>query len=507
MAVINPQNPGTTEIQSPLIAGITQALYKISDILSMQTKTVSDAPLTAVAIDNSDQNKNRIYEDSTSGRLWLPNPEPVIKKNNVQIHPDTDFFTIDYLGGSITFTSETKPSDTDTLTFSATCITNSSEVISLLNTNISAALSSAQRYKGSYNSITDLQAAVTNPTQGDFALLMDSIAFFAWSGTEWKDTRSIEDLSNYYTKGETDNLLTYKEPVINAYSETSSADNFYYSGNKSWKDVREAARNSPLTGISFSDTSDVTANDTVLSATGKLQAKTKQVESKAFITGSGAPTQSTQGVVGQRYVDTSNGDEYVNVSSSSGNYVWERKDLSKIPNATATLSGSNVAITSNGDFNNIYFYAPSDFSASHTYTFNGSTITLRDLNNNAIQDAWKSGSPVNIIIKSNVGYFVSESYKINSLEGEIQGAYADAATALSVAQSALPKSGGTLTGSVVAMTSPAEGTAQIRNAVVVASTVTDEEIESLSVPAGTIVFRREEEEQSSGGGSGGGLID
>ena len=55
----------------------------------------------------------------------------------------------------------------------------------------------------------------------------------------------------------------------------------------------------------------------------------------------------------------------------------------------------------------------------------------------------------------------------------------------------LPVSGGTLTGSVVAMTSPAEGTAQIRNAVVVASTVTDEEIESLSVPAGTIVFREE----------------
>lgn len=67
-------------------------------------------------------------------------------------------------------------------------------------------------------------------------------------------------------------------------------------------------------------------------------------------------------------------------------------------------------------------------------------------------------------------------------------------------ENSLLKTGGTLTGTVVAMTSPAEGTAQIRNAVVVASTVTDEEIESLSVPAGTIVFRREEEEQSSGGG-------
>ena len=51
-------------------------------------------------------------------------------------------------------------------------------------------------------------------------------------------------------------------------------------------------------------------------------------------------------------------------------------------------------------------------------------------------------------------------------------------------ENSLLKTGGSLTGEVVAMDSPAEGTAQVRNAVVVASTVTDEEIESLSVPAG-----------------------
>lgn len=80
---------------------------------------------------------------------------------------------------------------------------------------------------------------------------------------------------------------------------------------------------------------------------------------------------------------------------------------------------------------------------------------------------------------------------VTSLTQQVEAAQSDAASALSAATAALPKSGGTLTGSVVAMTSPAEGTAQIRNAVVVASTVTDEEIESLSVPAGTIVFREE----------------
>lgn len=80
---------------------------------------------------------------------------------------------------------------------------------------------------------------------------------------------------------------------------------------------------------------------------------------------------------------------------------------------------------------------------------------------------------------------------VTSLTQQVEQALSDATSALSAATAALPKSGGTLTGSVVAMTSPAEGTAQIRNAVVVASTVTDEEIESLSVPAGTIVFREE----------------
>ena len=56
----------------------------------------------------------------------------------------------------------------------------------------------------------------------------------------------------------------------------------------------------------------------------------------------------------------------------------------------------------------------------------------------------------------------------------------------------MPLSGGTLTGAAVAMASPVETDAQLRNVVVVASTVTDEEIAALPVPYGTIVFREEE---------------
>lgn len=60
-------------------------------------------------------------------------------------------------------------------------------------------------------------------------------------------------------------------------------------------------------------------------------------------------------------------------------------------------------------------------------------------------------------------------------------------------ENSLLKTGGSLTGEVVAMDSPDEASAQVRNSVIVSSTVSDEDIAALSVPVGTIIYRAEEE--------------
>lgn len=88
------------------------------------------------------------------------------------------------------------------------------------------------------------------------------------------------------------------------------------------------------------------------------------------------------------------------------NEINELKDGE--PNATATYENGVVSIISDPTTaKKIYFYAPSDFNESDTYTLNGIPITIKDLNNENIYDAWKNGSPVSLIIKGDVGFFKS----------------------------------------------------------------------------------------------------
>ena len=77
-------------------------------------------------------------------------------------------------------------------------------------------------------------------------------------------------------------------------------------------------------------------------------------------------------------------------------------------NATALYSDGVVAITSEPETaSTIYFYAPSDYSETDTYTLNGNPLTIKDLNGETVYDAWKTGSPVMLMIKGNVGFFKS----------------------------------------------------------------------------------------------------
>lgn len=341
MAQIYSQNPGSTEIQSPLIAGITEALAKISSILNLETKTIEDFQLTPISIDNTEDNKNRIYEASSGNRLWLNDPAPTFKKNGSVITQDTEQFTVDYVGGSITFPEMKKPSDGDKITVSATCIVATSQVIDAINSLLNSVKSDSDRYKGNYESVSALQLAHSSASNGDFAIVFSPLAVYAWKNDGWYDTRSIEDLSNYYQKQEVNDLLAQKEPVINQNGSSTNDDNYYYGGRKTWQDLFSKVRSVTLAGLSTASDAVVTASDTVLSAIGKLQAQVSKATEKAYLSGTGEPTTSTKGVVGQRYVNTSNGDVYTCTATSGSTYTWIR-EIKKVNNKSAEIGGNVI---------------------------------------------------------------------------------------------------------------------------------------------------------------------
>lgn len=342
MAQIENQNPGSSEVQSPLLAGITEGLNKLSAIFNLKTGTLNDVKLNPVPIDDSPDNKNRIYEASSGNRLWLSSPAPVIKKNGAEITQSGSNFTIDYVGGSVTFTSEDKPDDDDTITVTATYIIAGSEQIDSIISTLSSVQTQSDKYKGNYDNLGALQLAHNSAKNGDFAIVFSPLAVYAWKNDGWYDTRSIEDLSDYYNKSEVNNLVDQKEPKISQHGSSTSDDDYYLGGRKTWQNISSKVRSVILTGLSTASDAAISASDTVLSAIGKLQAQVSKATQRAYITGTGAPSTSTEGKVGQRYVNTSNGDEYTCQEASSSNYVWRLHTKSvngKIPD-----QGGNIKL-------------------------------------------------------------------------------------------------------------------------------------------------------------------
>lgn len=321
MANIQTFDPGSTEAKSPLIAGLTEGLNKISGILNMGIGVLTDVQLTSVPI--SDTDKNRIYQANMGNRLWLDNPAPVFKKNGIEITKETDGFEIDYVGGSISFSENSRLQDTDVVTVTCSYIVNSSKTIADIQTAISAVTELAVRYKGAYNTVEELNANQLAATDGDFALVLSSLAFYAVKDGVWGNTQSIEDLSNYYTKQEVNNIADTKQPTISPKGETAEDDNFYYGGRKTWQDVNDKVRNTTLSGIDTASSDDITDEDTVLSGLGKMQGKATDYDTKVVIIKNEEPNENTVGHIGQRYVNASNGHWYTCVAIDNNTYTWE----------------------------------------------------------------------------------------------------------------------------------------------------------------------------------------
>ena len=66
-------------------------------------------------------------------------------------------------------------------------------------------VASALKYKGSVASFSNLP---TSPSIGDLYTVEDENVNYAWDGEKWNKMGSGIDISNYYTKGEVNNLLS-----------------------------------------------------------------------------------------------------------------------------------------------------------------------------------------------------------------------------------------------------------------------------------------------------------
>ena len=140
--------------------------------------------------------------------------------------------------------------------------------------------------------------------------------------------------------------------------------------------------------------------------------------------------------------------------------------------ATATRSGTTVAITGPEDAVTVTFLAPADWTEGDSYTYNGQTITLTDLNGNPVKSGWKQGAPVTLSISGSTAYFAA-------------GASGDF----------LPLSGGTMTGPAVGAPG-AIATPQFRNVQYGTETLTS----GVSpLPQGTLYITPEADAGESGG--------
>ena len=111
------QDPLSTEIQSPFLAGIVEGLNRISTGIDMKSVPIEKAEMTPVAgLDQADP--RRIYQAADGNRLWLETPDPEIYINDAAIDTLTSDYTIDFIGGSITFNGSYRPDPSDSITFS-----------------------------------------------------------------------------------------------------------------------------------------------------------------------------------------------------------------------------------------------------------------------------------------------------------------------------------------------------------------------------------------------------
>lgn len=273
-------DPRDSEVLSPLMAGFSEGLGVLSSILDLNTKQIKGVTLEKLPWINSEGHTviGVLYQAPANNKLWLTTPYPVIRKNGAVITESADHFSIDPIGGGLFFEEQYALLDSDVVTVDATVVTAESATIYNILQDISDLKTKAAHDKGYFANPAALQEAVPTGVDGDYAIVGTTDTIWMWdSDTQvWVDSHKATDLSNYYTKGETDNLLSQKEPNISAKGSDTASDNFYYGGRKQWIDLLYKVRNTALAGLNTDNSQAITATDTVLAAFGKLQAQITQ---------------------------------------------------------------------------------------------------------------------------------------------------------------------------------------------------------------------------------------
>lgn len=273
-------DPRDSEVLSPLMAGFSEGLGVLSSILDLNTKQIKGVTLEKLPWINSEGHTviGVLYQAPANNKLWLTTPYPVIRKNGAVITESADHFSIDPIGGGLFFEEQYALLDSDVVTVDATVVTAESATIYNILQDISNLKTKAAHDKGFFATPDALKEAVPTGVDGDYAIIGTTDTIWMWdSDTQaWVDSHKATDLSNYYTKGETDNLLSQKEPNITAKGSDTASDNFYYGGRKQWIDLLYKVRNTALTGLDTSTAQAITATDTMLAAMGKLQAQITQ---------------------------------------------------------------------------------------------------------------------------------------------------------------------------------------------------------------------------------------
>ena len=273
-------DPRDSEVLSPLMAGFSEGLGVLSEILNLNTKTIRGVALEKLTWINSEGHTvlGMLYQAPPGNKLWLTTPYPVIRKNGTIITESADHFTIDPIGGGLFFEEQYALLEDDEVTVDATVVTPSSQALYSILQDISDLKTKAAHDKGYYANPSALEEAVPTGADGDYAIVGTTDTIWLWDTDtqSWVDSHKATDLSNYYTKGETDNLLSQKEPNISAKGSDTASDNFYYGGRKQWIDLLYKVRNTALSGLDTSTAQTIVATDTILAAMGKLQAQITQ---------------------------------------------------------------------------------------------------------------------------------------------------------------------------------------------------------------------------------------
>lgn len=317
-------DPGATEACVNWIVGLTEICNKLSGVLNMDTATFEDLTLPEFYVSETD--RCRFYQAPLGNKLWMYTPAPVIKKNGVVITPENDGFEIDYLGGSIAFNDEYVLQPTDIVTASATYIVDNSQVLDTINAQINDLAQKAGDYKGSFDTLEDLQSAYDEAESGDYAIVENENTIYIYNGTEhaWVDVHKGVDLSDYMPTEQIEALLNEKENSISPKGNTASADMYYYGGRKTWVGLADKVLAVALSGLSTADSTPLEETDTLIEALGKLQAQINDYIHP--LSGLNEPTISTAGRIGQDYTNLSNGDKYhlVSIETEDGytDYNW-----------------------------------------------------------------------------------------------------------------------------------------------------------------------------------------